>query len=264
MGLITEATLILAPLPEHFSAVVATFDDTPSAAEAVFGIKGSGISPAALELLDAESIRFMNMRVTDLPEMPTLLMEFHGASEVAIKAELELVKEICEDCGCTRFEAGVGRESRDRLWEGRHALGEILFSVYPDSHYLITDVSVPISAYPELAAYANSLYGEMGVHGTLFGHAGDGNLHTVNFAPLDDDDQWAVLHDFNDRVVQKAIELDGTCTGEHGVGIGKQKYMVYEHGEGAIEVMKQVKTLFDPLNILNPGKVVGIKGKGKR
>jgi len=258
LGLITEATLILAPLPEHFSAVVATFADTPAAAEAVFGIKGSGITPAALELLDAESIRFMNMRVTDLPEKPTLLMEFHGASEIAVKAELDIVESICEDCGSVRFEAGVGREARDRLWEGRHALGEILFSVYPDSHYLITDVSVPISAYPELAAYTNNLFKEMNVDGALFGHAGDGNLHTVNFAPQDDPDQWARLHDFNDRVVQKAIELDGTCTGEHGVGIGKQKYMVYEHGEEAIGVMKQVKTLFDPLNILNPGKVVSL------
>ena len=102
------------------------------------------------------------------------------------------------------------------------------------------------------------MYAELDVHGTLFGHAGDGNLHTVNFAPLGDDGKWAVLHDFNDRVVQKAIELDGTCTGEHGVGIGKQKYMVHEHGEEAIDVMKQVKKLFDPLNILNPGKVVSL------
>ena len=196
------------------------------------------------------------MRVTDLPEKPTLLMEFHGASETVITAELEIVKEICEECGSQRFEAGVGREARDRLWEGRHALGEILFTVYPESNYLITDVSVPISAYPVLAGYTNALMNELEIQGTLFGHAGDGNLHTVVFAPKDNPEQMAVLHDFNDRVVQKAIELDGTCTGEHGVGIGKQKYMVHEHGEGAIEVMKQVKKLFDPFNILNPGKVV--------
>ncbi len=255
LGLVTKATLRLHPLPEHFSAVVATFESTPDAANAVFGVIGSGLNPAALELVDSEAIRFMNMRVTNLPEKPTLLMEFHGAAAASINAELELVREICDDSGCVRFEAGVGREERDRIWEGRHALGEILFSVYPDQTYLITDVSVPISAYPEIAAYANELFDQLGVNGSLFGHAGDGNVHTVIFAPKDDPEKQAVLQTFNDYVVQKAIELDGTCTGEHGVGIGKQKYMVHEHGEGAISTMRQVKHLLDPTGIMNPGKI---------
>ncbi len=256
LGLVTEATLKLSPLPEHFSAVLATFETTEEAANAVYGVIGSGVGPAALELLDSEAIRFMNMRVTDLPEKPTLLMEFHGATAASINAELELVEEICEECGSVRFEAGAGRDERDRLWEGRHALGEILFSVYPESNYMITDVSVPISEFPVLAAYTNGLFDEMDIQGTLFGHAGDGNLHTTTFAPKDDAAKNADLHEFNSRVVQKAIELDGTCTGEHGVGIGKQKYMVYEHGEGAIETMKTVKKMFDPNNIFNPGKVI--------
>lgn len=257
LGLITAATLRLHPIPAHYSAALATFESTPQAAEAVYAIIGSGLQPAALELLDADAVRYMNMRFTQLPEKPTLLLEFHGASTAAIHAELALVREVCQECGAVRFEAGVGREERDRLWEGRHGLGEVLFSAHPGSIYLITDVSVPISAYPTLAAYAHELFSELQVQGSLFGHAGDGNLHTVNFAPQDDPIQQAVLQEFNDRVVQKAIELDGTCTGEHGVGIGKQKYMVYEHGEGAIEVMRQVKALLDPHNILNPGKVVG-------
>ena len=258
LALITEATLRLHPLPEHFSAVLATFETTPEAADAVYGIMGSGLVPAALELLDAESVRYMNTRFTELPEKPTLLMEFHASTEASIAAELSLVKEVCEEAGAIRFEAGTGRDERDRLWEGRHGLGEILFSIYPESTYLITDVSVPISAYPELAAYANQLFTDLDIDGALFGHAGDGNLHTVNFAPKDDAEKIAALQTFNDYVVHKAIELDGTCTGEHGVGIGKQKYMVYEHGEGAIETMKQVKRLFDPNNILNPGKVIGL------
>ncbi|MGB1254045.1 MAG: FAD-binding oxidoreductase, partial [Candidatus Promineifilaceae bacterium] len=102
------------------------------------------------------------------------------------------------------------------------------------------------------------LFDELDIKGTLFGHAGDGNLHTVNFAPKNDPDKQAQLHIFNDYVVQKAIELGGTCTGEHGVGIGKQKYMVYEHGESAISVMRQIKMMFDPHNILNPGKVIAV------
>jgi D-lactate dehydrogenase (cytochrome) len=257
LGLITEATLKLHPLPEHFSAVVASFLTTPAAADAVYGVIGSGLNPAALELLDGVAISYMNrLETIDLPAVPTLLMEFHGATEQAIRAELELVHEICDDCGCTRFEAGVGREERDRLWEGRHTLGEILFRAHPGSMYLITDVSVPISRYPDLAAYTNDLFAELDVKGTLFGHAGDGNLHTVNFAPIDEPALHGALHQFNDAVVKKALALGGTCTGEHGVGIGKQKYMVHEHGEAAIGVMRQIKQLLDPNDILNPGKIL--------
>jgi D-lactate dehydrogenase (cytochrome) len=259
LGLITEATLRLHPLPEHFSAVVASFEDTPAAAAAVYAIMGSGITLAACELLDAEAVRHMNtLETVNLPEQPTLLLEFHGASRATIEAELAIVKEVCEECGALRFEVGIGRDERDRLWEGRHKLGEILFRIYPNTTYLITDVSVPISEYPVLAAYTNALFAELNVKGCLFGHAGDGNLHTVNFAPNDDPEQHALLQTFNDYVVRKAIELGGTCTGEHGVGIGKQKYMVYEHGEAAIGVMRQIKQLFDPNNILNPGKVVAL------
>ena len=256
LALVTEATLKLSPLPEHFSAVLATFETTEAAADAVFGVIGSGVGPAALELLDAEAVRFMNTRVTDLPVKPTLLMEFHGATEASLLAELELVEEICAECGSLRFEAGAGRDERDRLWEGRHALGEILFSIYPDCNYNIIDVSVPISEFPVLAAYSNQKMKDLELLGTLFGHAGDGNLHATTFAPKDDALQNARLDEFNSLVVQKAIELDGTCTGEHGVGIGKQKYMVYEHGEGAIETMRHVKKMFDPGNIFNPGKVI--------
>ena len=183
-------------------------------------------------------------------------MEFHAATEASLSAEMELVEEICNDLGATRFEVGVGREERNRLWEGRHSLGEILFSVYPDSTYLITDVSVPISNFPALAAYTNQLFADMDVKGALFGHAGDGSLHTVNFAPKDDPTEQQKLQAFNDHVVKRAIELDGTCTGEHGVGIGKKKYMVFEHGEGGVDAMRQIKQLFDPKNIFNPGKVI--------
>ncbi len=259
LGLITEATLRLHPLPEHFSAVVASFGNTPDAADAVYGIIGSGITPAACELLDANAVRYMNtLETVNLPEKPTLLLEFHGASIATIEAELAIVRDVCEECGAERFEVGVGRDERDRIWEGRHMLGEILFRIYPDSTYLITDVSVPISAYPVLAAYTNALFAELNIKGSLFGHAGDGNLHTVNFASKEDAEQQKMLQTFNDYVVHKAIELGGTCTGEHGVGIGKQKYMVYEHGEAAVGVMRQIKRMFDPNNILNPGKVVTI------
>ena len=258
LGLVTEAILRLAPLPEHFSAVLSTFESTADAADAVFGIIGSGLNPAALELLDAEAVRYMNEAPdVDLPIAPTLLMEFHGATKETLQTELALVEEICAESGQVRFEAGVGRDERNRLWNGRHQLGEILFRIYPEHTYLITDVSVPISNYPTLASYTHDIMQEMGILGALFGHAGDGNLHTVVFAPEEDPSARSQLQQFNDHVVQKAIALDGTCTGEHGVGIGKQKYMVQEHGEATIDTMRLIKNALDPYGILNPGKVLG-------
>lgn len=258
LGLVTEATLKLAPLPEHFSAVLATFATTVSAAEAVFAVIGSGLNPAALELLDAQTITYLNREDgLDLPVTPTLLMEFHGASEATLTAELQLVQEICAETGMTHWQAGVGRDERDRLWNGRHRLGEILLRAHPNHQYLITDVSVPISQYPTLANYTSNLMAEMKLAGALFGHAGDGNIHTVVFAPLEEAAKVSSLQQFNDLVVQKAIALDGTCTGEHGVGIGKQKYMVHEHGEAALSLMRSLKHTLDPRGILNPGKVIG-------
>jgi D-lactate dehydrogenase (cytochrome) len=258
LGLVTEATLKLAPIPEHFSAVLAVFDTTAAAAEAVFGVIGSGLNPAALELLDASTITYMNTEEgIDLSVAPTLLMEFHGTSEMTLTAELQIVQEICQECGLTHWQAGVGRDERDRLWNGRHHLGEILFRAHPGYIYLITDVAVPISQYPNLASYTSDLMGEMGLMGALFGHAGDGNVHTIVYAPSADQAGFDRVQQFNDQVVQKAISLDGTCTGEHGVGIGKKKYMVHEHGEGAIEVMRLLKRTLDPKGILNPGKVIG-------
>jgi D-lactate dehydrogenase (cytochrome) len=256
LGLVTEATLKLAPLPEHFSAVLATFGSTAVAAEAVYHIMGAGLGPAALELLDTAAVAYMNQDpAIHLPEAPTLLMEFHGSTPETLQTELALVRAICADCQATRFEAGVGRDERDRLWHGRHQLGETLFRAHPGEKYLITDVAVPISHYPELAAYTADLMTMMTLKGALFGHAGDGNLHTVVFAP--EARPHMDLQSFNDQVVQKALSLDGTCTGEHGVGIGKQKYMVHEHGEAAVGIMRQIKQLLDPHGILNPGKILG-------
>jgi D-lactate dehydrogenase (cytochrome) len=258
LGLVTEATLKLAPVPEHFSAVLASFSSTATAAEAVFTIIGSGLGPAALELLDAAAITYMNRdEQINLPVAPTLLMEFHGATAETLQTELHLVETLCHECGSTRFEAGVGRQERDRLWHGRHQLGEILFRAHPGESYLITDVAVPISHYPELAAFTAGLMETLHLKGALFGHAGDGNLHTVIFAPENDPTQQQTLQQFNDYVVQQALNLHGTCTGEHGVGIGKQKYLEREHGTAALEIMRLLKTTLDPHNILNPGKVLG-------
>ncbi len=258
LGLITEATLKLAPLPAHFSAVTTSFPTTEAAAQAVFNIIGSGLNPAALELLDTATIAAINSTGQfDLPAAPNLFLEFHGASETTLAVELKLVQEICEESGCQTFTAGLGRAARDRLWEARHHLGEVLIRSHAGQGYLITDVAVPISHYPALVAEASAALRQLeGVRGFIFGHAGDGNMHSMIFFANAVEEYERVQQTFNDRVVEKALTLGGTCTGEHGVGIGKQKYMLREHGETALGVMRRLKELFDPQGILNPGKVV--------
>ncbi len=259
LGLITEATLKLAPLPAHFSVATAAFPTVAAAAEAVFGIMGSGLNPAALELIDGSTISILEdsegLGLT--PDTPYLFMEFTGASQVGLEAALQLVREICDESGCLAFQSGLGLDARLKLWEARHRLFEVMVRTFPGQTYRITDVAVPISSYPALVGYAAASMADLGLAGGMVGHAGDGNLHTVAFFPPDDPESEAAADSLNDQLAARAIALGGTCTGEHGVGIGKTKYMVHEHGEAAVALMRRLKEALDPHHILNPGKIFG-------
>ncbi len=255
----TEATLKLSPLPEHFSAVTAAFPTVTQAAEAVFGIIGSALGPAALELVDQKTVEMLNQEENmALDATPNLFMEFNGASDSSLQAELALVEEICNENGCQRFEAGVGREARTRLWEGRHRMFEIAVRLHPGQAFLVTDVAVPISQYPNLVATTDEALTELNLDSAMVGHAGDGNLHTMVFYDTEDEAADAKGRQLNDILVNRALALVGTSTGEHGVGIGKQKYMQQEHGP-ALELMRQLKATLDPNGILNPGKVLALE-----
>lgn len=257
LGLVTEATLKLAPLPEHFSAVIAVFPTVETAAEVVFNIMGSGLEPTALELLNPAAITILNTEPDlELVVGPNLFMEFSGASEASLAEELHLVEAICRDHACRHFQAGVGREARNRLWQARHRFFESSLRYYPGHDYFLTDVAVPISQFPALVASANEIMTELDCKGTIIGHAGDGNLHTAIFFPPNDPAGRARAGQVNDHLVERALALGGTCTGEHGVGLGKQKYMLAEHGPVALNVMRQLKATLDPNGILNPGKVL--------
>ena len=248
LALVTEATLRLAPLPEHFSAVVAAFPTTAAAAQAVFAIMSSGLNPAALELLDtATVIAINNADALGLDASPTLFVEFHAASEATLAAELGMVEDICRDLQCSSFQSGVGRAARDRLWAARHGLGELFKRIHPGQSYLITDVSVPISQYAALVAEGTAILAQLeGVNGYLFGHAGDGNLHSHICFADDAADHARLERVVNERLVETALALGGTCTGEHGAP--------------TLELMRQIKTLFDPNHILNPGKILALEG----
>jgi D-lactate dehydrogenase (cytochrome) len=259
LGIITEATLKLAPIPQHVSAVVAGFPSVEAAAEAVVAVRGSGLDPTALEFIDAPHARMLNREEgVDLPQRPTLFMEFHAAHEPALQMGLDLVRQICEESGGLDFRATADPTARQRLWHARHHAYEIAQRTHPGQRFVIVDVAVPISHFPALVAHIQETLASRDVTGYLIGHAGDGNLHVV--LPFGDDASYERAMQVNDAIVLQAIDLEGTATGEHGVGIGKACYLAREHGP-AVKVMRAVKERLDPRGIMNPGKIFPFDNK---
>lgn len=255
LGIVTEATLRLTGIPSHHLAATITFGRLQEASKAVAVMMGSGLEPAALELLTPELIELMNRENhLGLPEAPSLFCEFHGVSEAALKETATVVQELCEDCGATGFKSGVEEGERQNLWRARHEAWETIHHAHPGKETLIVDAAVPISRYPEMIVFSQTLLEEQGAVGYVFGHAGDGNLHVVMVGAPEDEKEWGVLEHINEKIVTRAVELGGTCTGEHGVGIGKRKFMELEHGE-SYHLMRQIKELIDPKDLLNPGKI---------
>jgi D-lactate dehydrogenase (cytochrome) len=181
-------------------------------------------------------------------------MEFHGSTTGQLEEVLEIAKEISAAEGCLMFTAGVGRAERDKIFKARHALGEMIIRNHPDCGILVMDVAVPIAAYPELTAEIRQQTDNSDLTTYFLSHAGNGNVHLNIAGRNDDPEQWEQVHRMSEHLVHKTLQLGGTATGEHGVGLGKRKYMGAEHGS-SLEWMKKVKTLFDPNGILNPGKV---------
>jgi D-lactate dehydrogenase (cytochrome) len=181
-------------------------------------------------------------------------MEYDGPSIQQLAELLDMTKEICEEVGCDEFRPGLGMTERDRLFKARHELGEIIMRNHPGCSHMAIDIAVPITAYPEMIAMAMEERKKSGIPTYIFSHAGDGNLHILIEGKTGDENEWAVIEEMNGRIVSKALSMGGTATGEHGVGIGKRKFMAAEHGN-SLEWMKKIKALFDPNDILNPGKI---------
>ena len=255
LGVVTEATLRLTGIPTHHLAVTITFNQLDDASQAVAAMIGSGLGPAALELLTPKLINLMNReKALGLPEVPSLFCEFHGISEATLKETADLARELCEDCGATGFRFGVKAKERTELWRARHEAWETIHRAHPGKETLIVDAAVPISRYPEMIVFSQKLVDENRISGYVFGHAGDGNLHVVLVGDPDNQKEWSLLEDINDQIVTRAVQLGGTCTGEHGIGIGKRKFMELEHGQ-SYQLMRQIKELIDPKGLLNPGKI---------
>jgi D-lactate dehydrogenase (cytochrome) len=255
LGVMTEATLKLAGLPAVHLAATAVFETLEDASRTVAVLMGSGLGPAALELLTPELIALMNReKGLGLAEKPSLFCEFHGISQAALAETAALAEELCRDGGALAFETGVTERERRELWRARHEAWETIHRAFPGRETLIVDAAVPISDYPQMVVFSQRQLDEKAVVGFVFGHAGDGNLHVVMVGDPTDARAWSTLEQINENIVRRAVEVGGTCTGEHGIGVGKRKFMQLEHGAG-YGLMKQIKTLLDPKGLMNPGKM---------
>ena len=256
LGIMTELTVKLYPIPEAISAAVCTFPSIDAAVQTVIQTIQLGVPVARIELLDALSLQAINLfSKTMLAEAPTLFFEFHG-SPAGVAEQAETVQAIAGELGGADFQWATRPEDRSRLWQARHDAYFACLQLKPGCRCFPTDVCVPISRLAECIAATNEDIAQVHIPIALFGHVGDGNFHLVVLVDRDNPQDMAEAAWISERVVDRAITMEGTCTGEHGIGLGKRKYLVPEHGAVAVDVMRMLKTALDPHNLLNPGKIL--------
>ena len=258
LGVITEVTLRLFGLPEAVSAAVCQFESMDGAVRTVITTIQLGIPVARIELLDEAQIEAVNRysHLTYAPK-PTLLFEFHGTSAAAVAEHAHAAQEIAAENGGSGFQWAATPEDRTRLWQARHNAFYAAMALRPGARSWTTDVCVPISRLAECILETRRDVQASGLIAPLMGHAGDGNFHLVFVIDPDKPDELAAASDVNARLVHRAQAMGGTCTGEHGVGIGKIDYLPAEHG-AALDVMRAIKQALDPHNLMNPGKMISV------
>jgi D-lactate dehydrogenase (cytochrome) len=255
LGVITEVTVRLHGLPEAIAAAVCGFESLEGAIRTVIITMQLGIPVARIELLDEVQMDAVNRySKLEYPVRPTLMFEFHGTSQEAVAEHARTVQEIAAEHGGANFQWATTTEDRARLWQARHNTFYADLALRPGAKAWVTDVCVPISALAECVLETQRDVRETGLIAPLVGHAGDGNFHLIILLDPDDPGELARVQAFNGRLVRRAIALGGTCTGEHGVGMGKIDYLPEEHGD-AVDVMKTIKAALDPDNRMNPGKM---------
>jgi len=256
LGVIVELTLKLAGIPEAISGGVCPFPSVEACCNAAITTIQTGIPVARIELLDALQVRAVNLHAKlGLPETPMLFLEFHG-TEAGVAEQSQRFGEIAAEFGGGPFEWTTRTEDRTRLWEARHNAALANFALRPGSSMIATDVCVPISRLAECVTETQRDIAESDLVAPIVGHVGDGNFHLTLLVDMNDAAEMARVRSFNERLIERALAMDGTCTGEHGVGQGKIKYLLAEHGPVALEAMRAIKRAFDPLGIMNPGKIV--------
>ncbi|GGB45530.1 hypothetical protein GCM10011409_23880 [Lentibacillus populi] len=253
LGIITEITMRLHGIPEYTMMARCTFDTPELCAVAAQNILLGGIQVMRMELIDATSIAEVNRQNGyDFPDKHSLFLEFAGA-RAAIEEEVKLTAVLMNDLGCENWEVASDPTKQKEIWKARHELS-FAYQHINGLDETGSDVCVPISRLPELVAYARQLIDESGLKGGIWGHVGDGNFHTLVLFDPKAKGQREKAEYTNEALAIRAIEVGGTCTGEHGVGLGKIKFQEAEHG-AALEMMKNTKRMYDPQGILNPGKI---------
>jgi D-lactate dehydrogenase (cytochrome) len=255
LGIITEATVRLYGIPEVILAAVCPFKSIEGACNAVIQAIQLGLGLARMELLDEVQVRAINLHSKlGLEEQPMLFLEFHG-TENGAREQVKLFEEIALSEGAIRFDWAEKEEDRRRLWKARHEAYWANKSTWPGREGLATDVCVPISRLAECVLETQADIRSTGLIAPIVGHVGDGNFHSTPMIDPNNPQEIKAAKGFLERLAARALAMDGTCTGEHGVGQGKRQYLEAEHGAG-VAVMRSIKATLDPLNILNPGKIV--------
>jgi D-lactate dehydrogenase (cytochrome) len=257
LGIITEVTLRLHGRPEAIGAATCWFDSIDEAVSAVITIVQLGIPVARIELLDEVQMDAINcFSHLSYPVAPALFFEFHGLSTASVEEHAAAVGEIVAEHGAHDFSRAISPESRAVMWQARHDAYYSALALRPGSRGWTTDVCVPISRLAECIHETKADLASSRLVGPLVGHAGDGNFHLVMPVHPEDPDDIAEAHRITDRLVERALSMGGTCSGEHGVGLGKMRFLEAEHGAAALDVMRAIKHALDPLGLMNPGKVL--------
>ena len=256
LGIITELTLKLHGLPEATASAVCRFPSIQAACDAAITAIQTGIPIARVELLDEIQVKVCNTySKLGLPEEPMLFLEFHG-TQASVAEQSERFGDIAREYGAGSFEWSARPEDRTRLWQARHDIFWALRGYRAGAKVVVTDVCVPISRLAECVTETKRDAETSGIIAPIVGHVGDGNFHASVMVMMEDPEEVAAAKAFVDRVAERALAMEGTCTGEHGIGEGKKHLLEPEHGAAAIDVMRAIKRALDPDNIMNPGKIV--------
>ena len=255
LGIITDLSVRLHAIPDGLSAAVCAFPTVNAAVDSVIEAVQCGIPIARVELLDALTVSAVNRySKLSLPEAPTLWYEFHGTT-AGVEEQATQMQAIAREHGGLNFEWATRPEERTRLWQARHDAYFACLQLRKGSRMIATDVCVPISRLAECIAQTQEDVARSTMPIPLFGHVGDGNFHLMILVDPGSEADIAEAWELNTRLVRRALSMGGTCTGEHGIGLGKREFLVEEFGAG-VEVMRQLKATLDPLNLMNPGKVI--------
>jgi len=256
LGIITEVTVRLYPQPEAVSAAVCHFDHLQDAVQSVIEVIQMGVPVARVEFMDTTAVRATNAySKLNLRESPLLLFEFHG-SPTSVQEQAQVVQDITRANGGHDFEWADTPEERNRLWTARHNAYFAGLQLRPGSRSSTTDVCVPISRLADCVTQTAADMDQASFPYTIVGHVGDGNFHVLMILDPDNPAEWEESERLNRALVERALAMDGTCTGEHGIGMHKMEFMLAEHGQDALDLMRSLKAAFDPHNILNPGKML--------